>query len=137
MLDYSYVKMNDVIKGFRDRLRREYGYDDLNIAKIEQDINEYKNRLTKLSSELASCKVRLEDIKVKREMLEREYEEMKRIKEKYDKLNDQIDDLAKYLNSRRGIIAKEIEELRALIDKANKCIAIVSDEDKIRMRLIR
>jgi exonuclease SbcC len=137
MLDYSYVKMNDVIKGFRDRLRGEYGYDDLNIAKIEQDINENKNRLTKLSSELASCKVRLEDIKVKREMLEREYEEMKRIKEKYDKLNDQIDNLAKYLNSKRGIIAKEIEELRALIDKANKCIAIVSDEDKIKDEINR
>ncbi len=137
MLDYSYVKMNDVIKGFRDRLRGEYGYDDLNIAKIEQDINEYKNRLTKLSNELASCKARLEDIKVKREMLEREYEEIKRVKAKYDELNLQIDNLVKYLNNRRVTIAKEIEELRALIDKANKCIAIVSDETKVKDEINR
>ncbi len=137
MLDYSYVKMNDVIKGFRDRLRGEYGYDDLNISKIEQDINEYKNKLTKLSNELAYYKVRLEDIKVKKEMLEREYEEMKKVKAKYDELNLQIDNLIKYLNKKKGIIAKEIEELRALIDKANKCIAIVSDESKIKDEINR
>ncbi len=137
MLDYSYVKMNDVIKGFRDKLRKEYGYDDLNIAIIESKISKGKNELDKLSNDLAYNKVRLEDIKGKKETLEKEYEEMKRIKAKHDKLNLQMNNLAEYLNNKKGIIAKEIEELRGLIDKANKCIAIVGDETNIENEINR
>ncbi len=136
-LDYAYERMRDVIDGFRERLRREYGYDDLNIPAIQKELDEQRALVVSISKEIERQKVLFENVKASRDLMLKEYEGLKLLKAKYDELNLQVSNLYNYLSRLRDSIGKEIRDKMELIMKVRKCITIASKEESIVSELNR
>ncbi len=130
-LDNAYERMREVIDGFRERLRREYGYDDLNIPAMQKEIDEMRIRVASINKDIERQKALLEVIKARRDDMLKEYDKMKYLKAKYDELTLQMNNLRNYLSRVKDSIGKEIREKKEFIEKARRYIAIASKEESI------
>lgn len=136
-LDNAYERMREVIDGFRERLRREYGYDDLYIPAMQKEIDEMRVKVASINKDIERQKTLLEVIKARRDDMLKEYDKMKDLKAKYDELTLQVNNLRNYLSRVKDGIGKEIREKKEFIEKARRYIAIASKEESIVNELNR
>lgn len=136
-LDNAYERMREVIDGFRERLRREYGYDDLYIPAMQKEIDEMRVKVASINKDIERQKALLGVIKARRDDMLREYDKMKDLKAKYDELTLQVNNLRNYLSRVKDGIGKEIREKKEFIEKARRYIAIASKEESIVNELNR
>ncbi len=136
-LDNAYERMREVIDGFRERLRREYGYDDLYIPAMQKEIDEMRVKVASINKDIERQKALLGVIKARRDDMLKEYDKMKDLKAKYDELTLQVNNLRNYLSRVKDGIGKEIREKKEFIEKARRYIAIASKEESIVNELNR
>lgn len=134
-LDAAFSTMLEVIRGFRDRLRDETGYTDLEMPKLQEHIAESERRLAdaqRLLSEYTNEKSLLEG---RLRQLEAEIEKLEPLKEKAAEAQTRERQLMKYVAERRDQVAAEATRLERVAKEARSALLAVAGKEENTMRL--
>jgi exonuclease SbcC len=134
-LDAAFSTMLEVIRGFRDKLRDETGYTDLEMPKLQEHIAESERRLAdarRLLSEYANEKSLLEG---RLRQLESEIEKLEPLKEKAAEAQVRERQLMKYVAERRDLVAAEAARLERVAKEARNALLIIAGKEENTMRL--
>jgi exonuclease SbcC len=134
-LDTAFATMLDVLRGFRDRLRDETGYTDLEMPKLQERIAESERRLVeaqRLLAEYANEKALLEG---RLRQLESEIEKLEPLKEKASEVQARERQLLKYVAEKRDQVAAEAARLERVARDAKSALVTVAGKEENTMRL--
>ncbi len=134
-LDTAFSTMLEVVRGFRDRLRDETGYTDLEMPKLQEHITESERRLAdarRLLSEYNDEKVLLD---TRLRQLEAEIETLEPLKEKAAEAQAKERQLMKYVSEKRDQATEESRRLERVAREARSALAAVAGKEENSMRL--
>jgi exonuclease SbcC len=134
-LDTAFATMLDVVRGFRDRLRDETGYTDLEMPKLQEHIAESERRLVeaqRLLAEYGNEKALLEG---RLRQLESEIEKLEPLKEKASEVQARERQLLKYVAEKRDQVAAEAARLERVAREAKSALMTVAGKEENTMRL--
>jgi exonuclease SbcC len=134
-LDRASNIMLEVIRGFRERLRDENGYTDLEIHRVEGLITQKgqeKKQAESLLKEFEDEKAMLEE---KILGLESEISQLEPIIQRTQELGSREKLLVKHVAEKRGSIESEVVRLGRLVREATSSLATLSKREEVRMRL--
>jgi exonuclease SbcC len=135
-LDLAYHTMNDVINGFRERLRdHNGGFDDKQIESIKKAIDKKVTDLYDAEQLLKQLKNQSNEINTKLFTLEREIERIEPLILRTRELNAIENALIKYVNEKRDCISSDIVKLERITKESRKSIQIVSEREEIKINL--
>jgi DNA repair protein SbcC/Rad50 len=135
-LDLAYHTMNDVINGFRERLRdHNGGFDDKQIESIKKAIDKKVTDLYDTEHLLKQLKNQSNEINTKLFTLEREIERIEPLILRTKELNAIENALIKYVNEKRDCISSDIIKLDRITKESRKSIQIVSEREEIKINL--
>jgi DNA repair protein SbcC/Rad50 len=135
-LDLAYHTMNDVINGFRERLRdHNGGFDDKQIESIKKAIDKKVTDLYDTEHLLKQLKNQSNEINTKLFTLEREIERIEPLILRTRELNAIENALIKYVNEKRDCISSDIIKLDRITKESRKSIQIVSEREEIKINL--
>ena len=125
-LDLAYRTMNDVINGFRERLRdHNGGFDDKQIESIKKAIDKKAIDLYDAEQLLKYLKNQSDETNMKLFALEKEIEHIEPLILQTRELNTIEHALIKYVNEKRDGISSDIVKLERIIKESRKSIQIV------------
>lgn len=134
-LDVAFSTMLEVIRGFRDRLRDETGYTDLEIAKLKENLSESERKLAeaqRLVSEYAEEKGLLEG---RLRQLEADIERLEPLKDKASEVQAKEKQLLRYVSEKRDQVEKEVTRLERIVKEGANALAGIAGKDENMMRL--
>ncbi|WP_415280731.1 AAA family ATPase [Candidatus Nitrososphaera sp. FF02] len=134
-LDVAYSTMLDVIRGFRDRLRDETGYTDLEITKLKENLAEGERKLAeaqRLVSEYAEEKGILEG---RLRQLEADIERLEPLKDKASEVQVKEKQLLRYVGEKRDQVSAEVTRLERIAKEAAGALATLASKEENMMRL--
>jgi exonuclease SbcC len=134
-LDRAANVMLEVIRGFREKLRDENGYTDLEIPRIEDLIAQKeheKRQAESLLQEFEDEKVMFEEKIVR---LEREISQLEPMIQRTQELGSREKLLIKHVAEKRGSIESEVVRLGRLVKEATSSLAALEHREEVRMRL--
>src|SRR5919205_4232489 len=135
-LDLAYRTMNDVINGFRERLRdHNGGFDDKQIESIKKAIDKKVTDLYGAEQLLKYLKNQSDEINLKLLALEKEIEHIEPLILQTRELNTIEHALIKYVNEKRDCVSSDIIKLERIIKESRKSIQIVSEKEEIKINL--
>ncbi len=135
-LDLAYHTMNDVINGFRERLRdHNGGFDDKQIESIKKAIDKKVTDLYDAEQLLKQLKNQSNEINTKLFTLEREIERIEPLILRTRELNAIENALVKYVQEKRDCISSDIVKLERITKESHKSIQIVSGREEIKINL--
>jgi DNA repair protein SbcC/Rad50 len=135
-LDLAYHTMNDVINGFRERLRdHNGGFDDKQIESIKKAIDKKVTDLYDAEQLLNKLKNQSNEINTKLFTLEREIERIEPLILRTRELNAIENALVKYVQEKRDCISSDIVKLERITKESHKSIQIVSGREEIKINL--
>ena len=135
-LDLAYHTMNDVINGFRERLRdHNGGFDDKQIESIKKAIDKKVTDLYDAEQLLKQLKNQSNEINTKLFTLEREIERIEPLILRTRELNAIENALVKYVQEKRDYISSDIVKLERITKESHKSIQIVSGREEIKINL--
>ena len=135
-LDLAYHTMNDVINGFRERLRdHNGGFDDKQIESIKKAIDKKVTDLYDAEQLLKQLKNQSNEINTKLFTLEREIERIEPLILRTRELNAIENALIKYVHEKRDCISSDIVKLERITKESRKSIQIVSEREEIKINL--
>ena len=135
-LDLAYHTMNDVINGFRERLRdHNGGFDDKQIESIKKAIDKKVTDLYDAEQILNKLKNQSNEINTKLFTLEREIERIEPLILRTRELNAIENALVKYVQEKRDCISSDIVKLERITKESHKSIQIVSGREEIKINL--
>lgn len=135
-LDLAYRTMNDVINGFRERLRdHNGGFDDKQIESIKKAIDKKVIDLYDAEQLLKYLKNQSDETNMKLFALEKEIEHIEPLILQTRELNTIEHALIKYVNEKRDCISSDIVKLERIIKESHKSIQIVSEKEEIKINL--
>ena len=135
-LDLAYHTMNDVINGFRERLRdHNGGFDDKQIESIKKAIDKKVTDLYDAEQLLKQLKNQSNEINTKLFTLEREIERIEPLILRTRELNAIENALIKYVNEKRDCISSDIVKLERITKESRKSIQIVSEREEIKINI--
>jgi DNA repair protein SbcC/Rad50 len=135
-LDLAYHTMNDVINGFRERLRdHNGGFDDKQIESIKKAIDKKVTDLYDAEQLLKQLKNQSNEINTKLFTLEREIERIEPLILRTRELNAIENALIKYVNEKRDCISSDVVKLERITKESRKSIQIVSEREEIKINL--
>ena len=135
-LDLAYRTMNDVINGFRERLRdHNGGFDDKQIESIKKAIDKKVIDLYDAEQLLKYLKNQSDETNMKLFALEKEIERIEPLILQTRELNTIEHALIKYVNEKRDCISSDIVKLEHIIKESHKSIQIVSEKEEIKINL--
>ena len=128
--------MNDVINGFRERLRdHNGGFDDKQIESIKKAIDKKVTDLYDAEQLLKQLKNQSNEINTKLFTLEREIERIEPLILRTRELNAIENALVKYVQEKRDCISGDIVKLERITKESHKSIQIVSGREEIKINL--
>jgi exonuclease SbcC len=128
--------MNDVINGFRERLRdHNGGFDDKQIESIKKAIDKKVTDLDAEEQLLKQLKNQSNEINTKLFTLEREIERIEPLILRTRELNAIENALIKYVNEKRDCISSDIVKLERITKESRKSIQIVSEREEIKINI--
>jgi exonuclease SbcC len=134
-LDVAYSTMLDVIRGFRDRLRDETGYTDLEITKLKENLAESERKLAeaqRLVSEYAEEKGILEE---RLRQLEADIERLEPLKDKASEVQVKEKQLLRYVGEKRDQVSAEVTRLERIAKEAAGALVTLASKEENTMRL--
>ena len=135
-LDLAYQTMNDVINGFRERLRdHNGGFDDKQIESIKKAIDKKVTDLYDAEQLLKQLKNQSNEINTKLFALEREIERIEPLILRTRELNAIENALVKYVQEKKDCISSDIVKLERITKESHKSIQIVSGREEIKINL--
>jgi exonuclease SbcC len=135
-LDLAYHTMNDVINGFRERLRdHNGGFDDKQIESIKKAIDKKVTDLYDAEQLLKQLKNQSNEINTKLFTLEREIERIEPLILRTRELNAIENALIKYVNEKRDCISSDVVKLERITKESRKSIQLVSEREEIKINL--
>ena len=135
-LDLAYHTMNDVINGFRERLRdHNGGFDDKQIESIKKAIDKKVTDLSDAEQLLRQLKDQSNEVNTKLFALEREIERIEPLILQTRELNTIENALLKYVNEKRDCISSDVVKLERITKESRKSIQIVSEREEIKINL--
>jgi DNA repair protein SbcC/Rad50 len=135
-LDLAYHTMNDVINGFRERLREHNGgFDDKQIESIKKAIDKKVTDLSGAEQLLKQLKNQSSETNTKLSALEREIERIEPLILQTRELNAIENALIKYVNEKRDCISRDIVKVERITKESRKSIQIVSEREEIKINL--
>ena len=135
-LDLAYHTMNDIINGFRERLRdHNGGFDDKQIESIKKAIDKKVTDLYDAEQLFKQLKNQSNEINTKLLALEREIERIEPLILRTRELNAIENALIKYVNEKRDCISSDIVKLERITKESRKSIQIVSEREEIKINL--
>jgi exonuclease SbcC len=135
-LDLAYHTMNDVINGFRERLRdHNGGFDDKQIESIKKAIDKKVTDLSDAEQVLRQLKDQSNEVNTKLFALEREIERIEPLILQTRELNTIENALLKYVNEKRDCISSDVVKLERITKESRKSIQIVSEREEIKINL--
>jgi exonuclease SbcC len=135
-LDLAYHTMNDVINGFRERLRdHNGGFDDKQIESIKKAIEKKVTDLSHAEQLLRELKDQSNEVNTKLFEIEREIERIEPLILQTREINTIENALLKYVNEKRDCISSDIVKLERIIKESRKSIQIVSEREEIKINL--
>ncbi|MEM1665974.1 MAG: SMC family ATPase [Nitrososphaerota archaeon] len=127
VMESAYRKMNDVIKDFDERIRKETGYSVNDVDRVSKEISEHELALSKLNEELKEKERQLLELKEKHDVIKAELEKMERFREAYYAALYQIISIKDII---RSWVRKEKEELR----KCELALELMKIKDDVERR---
>jgi exonuclease SbcC len=135
-LDLAYRTMNDVINGFRERLRdHNGGFDDKQIESIKKAIDKKVIDLYDAEQLLKYLKNQSDETNMKLLALEKEIEHIEPLILQTREINTIEHALIKYVNEKRDCISSDIVKLERIIKESHKSIQIVSEKEEVKINL--
>ena len=135
-LDNAYLTMNEVISAFRERLRADNdGLDDKQIGSINTAINGQMFELRDAEGQFLSLEDRKDNLKEQLLLTEKEIQRMEPLILQARELQATEDSVIKYINGKRGSLAKEIVKLEGLLDEVRKALKLISDKESVDINL--
>src|ERR687885_403956 len=135
-LDLAYRTMNDVINGFRERLRdHNGGFDDKQIESIKKAIDKKVTDLYDAEQLLKYLKNQSDEINMKLLALEREIEHIEPLILQTRELHTIEHALIKYVNEKRDCISSDIVKLERITKESRKSIQIVPEREEIKINI--
>lgn len=134
-LDTAFSTMLEVLRGFRERLRDETGYTDLEIPKLQTNIAEMQRKLEdaqRLLSEYSREKGLLEG---RLRQLEAEIEKLEPLKDKAAEVQAKERQLIKYVSEKRDQVNSETQRLERVVRDAKNALVVVARKEENAMRL--
>jgi exonuclease SbcC len=134
-LDKAFSTMHEVVTGFRDRLRDETGYTDLEIPKLQEHIAENERRLAEAQRLLAEYTDEKALLDTRLRQLETEIETLEPLKEKAAEVQAKERQLMKYVSEKRDQAASEALRLERVAKEARNALLAVAGKEENTMRL--
>jgi exonuclease SbcC len=134
-LDSAYDTMREVLTGFRDRLRDEFGYTDEEIPKVEKLVEEKTLYLKQTQSLLAEYENEKKLLEGKLLLLEKEIESLEPMNQQAKELQNKERQLVRYLNEKRNQVENEAFRLDKIVKEAKTSLELLKDKDEFEIRL--
>ncbi len=134
-LDRASSVMLEVVRGFRERLRDENGYTDLEIPRVEDLVTQKeheKKQAESMLQEFEDEKVMLEEKIVR---LESEILQLEPVIQRTQELGSREKLLIRHVAEKRASIEGEVVRLGRLVKEATGSLAALQKRDEVRMRL--
>jgi exonuclease SbcC len=134
-LDRAYDVMLEVIRGFREKLRDENGYTDLEIPRVQDLITQKENEKSQAESLLQEFEDEKAVLEEKIVGLEGEILRLEPMIQRTQELVSREKLLVKHVAEKRSSIEGEVARLERVVKEASSSLALLQKRDEVRMRL--
>jgi DNA repair protein SbcC/Rad50 len=130
-LDIAYDAMRDVTDSFRGAMRKRYGYDDQDVAKLARDASEAEAELHLNTLRFQSSKSDLSELRRREKLLEDDVARLEPLRMKAERLRIAFEGLVDYLREKRDGLAEELQNLEDVIAMSTAYLKLLPQEPKV------
>jgi exonuclease SbcC len=134
-LDRASAVMLEVVRGFREKLRDENGYTDLEIPRVQDLVTQKKREKMQAESMLQEFEDEKVIIEEKIARLESEISQLEPAIQRTQELGSREKLLVRHVAEKRGSIESEVLRLGRLVKEATSSLAALQKRNEVRMRL--
>lgn len=133
-LDSAYETMRNVIIGFRERLRKEIGYTDEEVPKVERLLEEKEKELKEGSLLLKEFEDERRLLEEKIGQLEKEIERLEPLIQKTQELQNCEKLLVRHVTERRSHLSIEVERMERVVMEAKNLLDVLKTKEEVQIR---
>ncbi|GIU71074.1 MAG: hypothetical protein KatS3mg003_0553 [Candidatus Nitrosocaldaceae archaeon] len=133
-LDKAYQEFREVLDMFRERLRKEYGYDIEDLSRIDKEIASNMEEIKESKILLDAVRREIEEEDEKKKMLENDIKRYDELKRKYDEYKQRKEELFRYLAREKKRYNDEYKSKVEIVEKGYKYLDMIEEKDKIEDR---
>lgn len=133
-LDKAYQEFRDILDGFRERLRKEYGYGIEDISRIEEEIDNSIKDSKDSKILLESVRRKIKEEEEKKNVLEEDIKRYDELKRRYDEYKQRREELFRYLEREKKRYYDEYISKEEIVKKGYEYLEIIEEKNIIEDR---